>query len=118
MRILFLDDNAERHEYFREITIGQDVTYVWNAAECISTIEQNDKFDLFCLDHDLAGAYLLQDDKANSGTEVAEWIHYKLSKDKYPEKIIIHSWNIHGAERMMKLIEPTGISTVYKRFKC
>lgn len=68
-----------------------------------------------CLDHDLAGAYF-QNDKENSGTEVAEWIHHKLPKDKYPKKVIVHSWNIHGAERMINLIKPLGIDVIYKRF--
>lgn len=116
MKILFLDDNPERHEYFKTITIGQDVTHVWNSQECMDALANNDPFDLVCLDHDLAGAYF-QEDKANSGTEVAEWIHYKLAKDKYPKKVIIHSWNSTGAERMYKWIEPTGIPVVRKRFE-
>lgn len=108
MRILFLDDNPNRHRQFLMQTIGCIVTQVWTARECIDAFLANEPFDLVCLDHDLGGK-TYQEEKENSGTEVAEWIRHKLPKDKYPKKIIIHSWNPQGADRMYGHISLTGI---------
>lgn len=108
MRILFLDDDQTRHKRFKILTIGNNVDFVWTSKECIAALLTNERYDLVCLDHDLGGKTFVEE-KENSGTEVAEWIRYKLSKDKYPDKIIIHSSNPQGADRMYDHIFHTGI---------
>ena len=116
MRILFLDDNVERWKAFRFKTIGCDVKWVETAERCKASLLLDEPYDLVSLDHDLGGK-TFQEEKENSGTDVAEWIKYQLPAVRYPKQIVIHSWNPQGAQRMMHLIAPTKIPVRYEPFK-
>lgn len=116
MRILFLDDNLERWKAYRFQTIGCDTKHVMTAKQCMLSLMNDEKYDLVSLDHDLGGK-TFQEEKANSGTEVAEFIQHMLPKHKYPTQIVIHSWNPQGAERMMRSIAKTRIPCCYEPFK-
>lgn len=116
MRILFLDDNLERWKSYRFKTIGCVTKHVLTAKQCMLALMNDEKYDLVSLDHDLGGK-TFQQEKENSGTEVAEFIKHMLPTYKYPDRIVIHSWNPQGAERMMHLIAPTKIPCRYEPFK-
>ena len=108
MRILFLDDDEERHKRFRMETIGCDVVHVRTVAECIQAIMENEPFDEFSLDHDLGGQVYVQEEQG-TGTEVARWIAEKMPEDKRPERVIVHSFNFEGSKRMLGLLRGAGI---------
>jgi hypothetical protein len=116
MRILFLDDNLERWKAYRYQTIGCDVKHVETAKACMLAMMNDEKYDLVSLDHDLGGK-TFQEEKENSGTEVAEFIKHMLPAYKYPTKIVIHSWNPQGAARIMNAIATTKIPCRYEPFK-
>ncbi len=114
-RFLFLDDNPKRHDHFKTLSVGCDVTYVWTAEECMSALSNEKSFDCVFLDHDLGGREFVKEIEG-SGSEVALFIRDDLEKDHYPDKIIVHSWNPEGAKRMISYIGPTGISVKYVPF--
>jgi len=116
MRILFLDDDLKRHKAFSMQTIGCNVKYVMTAKECMLALFNDEPYDLVCLDHDLGGK-TFQEEKSNSGTEVAEFIRLKLPQKQYPKKIIVHSWNPQGAQRMMRELILAGIESKYLPFR-
>lgn len=100
MKILFLDDDKNRHATFRMNNIGLDITYVWTADEAIEAFKK-EVFDEVSLDHDLAWQKNMQlpDAGEGSGYDVAIFIS-KLPKEKRPKMVIIHSLNPAGAHRM------------------
>ena len=114
-RFLFLDDNPKRHAHFKTLSIGCDVTYVWTAEECISVLSNEKSFDCVFLDHDLGGKEFVEEEPG-SVSEVAKFIRDQLEKERYPNRIIVHSWNTEGAKRMISYIGPTGINVKYVPF--
>lgn len=116
MRILFLDDDFNRFKAFRQLVIGTDYKHVSTAKQCMLALMNDEPYDVVQLDHDLGGK-TFQQEKENSGTEVADFIQHVLPKHKYPRQIIIHSWNPQGASRMMQYIAKTKIPCTYYPFK-
>lgn len=133
IKILFLDDNEERHKFFdRELqsvyfypNAKFSVCHVRTAKKCIEALSNHEAYDLVCLDHDLTESILKDLDAVRenggslftygdgSGCEVAEFINESLSKEKYPLQVVIHSWNKKGAEKMERLIRSVGIPVKY-----
>jgi CheY-like chemotaxis protein len=100
MRILILEDDAERHAKFRENLIGTHVVIVETAPEAIEKL-QNESWGLLFLDHDLGGKVYCPSDE-NSGFHVAEWL--SKNTDRQPKTIIIHSFNPDGADAMKAVL--------------
>jgi CheY-like chemotaxis protein len=116
-RILILDDDENRHLEFDKILHGFQVLHVYTADQAISALRDNAPYDLVCLDHDLGD----HENKAlavdpGNGTDVALYINLHLDRKKYPKRVIIHSWNEPGRERMANLIRSIGIPTRVKPF--
>ena len=107
---LFLDDNPDRHLAFDQMLIGKPVSvdHVWTAEECIRTLRSSAPYDCVFLDHDLGGRVFVQEEKG-SGSEVAAFIGKDLDRTSYPKRVVVHSWNPAGAERMVRYIAPSGI---------
>lgn len=104
-----------RFKAFQQFTIGHNVKHVETAKQCMLALMNDEPYDLVTLDHDLGGK-TFQQEKENSGTEVAEFIKYVLPKNKYPKKFLVHSWNPQGAERMIRDISTTGVECKYVPF--
>jgi CheY-like chemotaxis protein len=97
MRILVLEDDPERHKYFRQLAIENDLTIVETSSECIILL-YNHTYDCLFLDHDLGGQVYVNSDLPNTGYEVAKWL--EGHPERKPKNIIIHSLNGVGAQRM------------------
>ena len=54
MKILFLDDDENRHRKFRRCMIGQPFTVVSTADDAIGELTE-ESFNIVSLDHDLRG---------------------------------------------------------------
>jgi CheY-like chemotaxis protein len=110
-RILFLDDDEERHRGFSQMTIGDLVDHVYTARQAIEALEKNDAYDYIYLDHDLdIYATMGQTPTEETGQVVADHIAEKLSKEKYPRKrVVVHSYNRVGAVSMGRKIKEAGI---------
>ena len=102
MRILFLDDDNRRHDYFEYAMLSNakehEVVHVHTAKAAIEALISNERFDLVHLDHDLGNGV------GNNGYEVAVFIS-TMSGSTVPRKIVIHSSNQQGAERMSTQLE-------------
>lgn len=115
MKVLFLDDDLNRHRMFKE-NFGDesnDITYVETSKEAIDQLTYND-FDSIFLDHDLGGE-IYQESKEGTGWEVAKWIGENLT---YKPIIIIHSMNSAGAIRMCHTLADYGFKSVLSPFRC
>lgn len=104
MKILILEDDVTRTNYFKKKLIGHELTFTQFSKECIKLLSEN-LYDVLFLDHDLGGAIHVASGE-NTGYEVAQYL-YK-NTDRKPEQIIIHSLNTVGARNIKQLL-PTAL---------
>lgn len=127
IRVLFLDDMAERHLSFETQANAHGLTPYWpveTGEHAIEQLKSSERFDVVFLDHDLAsdqyiehvsGILAPRTGMEMSGTEVAEAIA-ALPKEKRPGVAIIHSWNRYGAARMARILSDAGIRVLQMPF--
>lgn len=113
MRILFLDDEKVRRDKFRDKYLGTGciIDFATNAKEAIDFLK-NHQYDFVSLDHDLGGKSMVESNE-ESGYAVAEFIAYQIPEEHRPKKVVIHSFNPVGAQRMYLLLKAYHIN-VYK----
>jgi len=114
MRVLFLDDDEGRHALFKQASIGHDVLHVRTAVEAIDAMKR-ERFDLAALDHDLGGRQFVDSDEEETGYQVAKAVE-TIPEDKWPLRIIVHSYNQEGARRMVARLQPLGIPVQHAPF--
>lgn len=115
MRILFLDDDYDRHLKFdlNNKKPGNEIHHIFQAHECIKRLGSYE-FDVAHLDHDLGYGYdhynqlVVQDVKIVVNHIVDN--HIKIPK------IIIHSWNEHGAYWMQSRLVGAGYNVTVEPF--
>lgn len=109
MKILFLDDNPQRHHKFKKATVGLDVTYAWTSDEAIKFLGET-VFDQVSLDHDLEEKLNMElpGQGKGSGYDVAMFIA-SLPKERQPKLAVVHSFNPEGARRMCVVLNKAGI---------
>lgn len=108
MRILFLDDDEERHRRFRSAHIGCDVTFCFTYEACIAALA-GPRFDRAHLDHDLsdmAAAGMPAPGELN-GQDVARFIA-GMPPDARPMEIVVHSFNDDGRRKMGRILVDAG----------
>ena len=118
MKILFLDDNKERHAAYRRMSIGDDVDYAFTAKQAVSFLKTAETpYDVASLDHDLDEyATMGQTPRDLTGQYVAKYIS-KMPPEKLPKKIIIHSFNNAGSLAMMNILREAGIRSSWRMFR-
>ena len=111
-KLLFLDDDANRHKRFNEaFSKGAHVSHVWTADQCCRALASGVKWHTLFLDHDLQD--FCSDEgwarrMAGCGMDVVHFIEDDLPKELIPEHILIHSWNDTKAPIMeAKLLKVT-----------
>ncbi len=103
MNIVFLDDDERRHEHV--VSILKSIKQAYSADEAIEIIKRQDEIDYLFLDHDLGGAYRIEDEDdfyANTGLKVAKWV----AKNK-PDigTIVLHTINPVGCANMCAVLQ-------------
>ena len=103
IKVLFLDDDVNRHKAFKQnINIpDSEIKYVYTSKDAIDAIN-DEKYDVVFLDHDLGGKIYVAETE-NTGYEVTLHIA-KMPKEKRSDNVIIHSFNRSGAIRMYQSI--------------
>lgn len=116
LKILFLDDDEQRHKRFMMNRIGQDITAVWTFAEACDAL-QKDIFDVAYLDHDLSelAAEGRPAKEEKTGTDVADFIA-AMEEGCRPRMVVIHSFNDYGRRRMKVILEKVGIRCMIQPF--
>lgn len=117
MRILFLDDDKERHRRFTMNRIGMNITQAWSHAEACRLLDET-VFDVAYLDHDLselASAGMPAADE-KTGTHVAEHIA-AMPPEQRPRAVVIHSFNDYGRKRMAHILHRAGVRVTIEPFK-
>ncbi len=113
---MILDDMEVRHEGFKRRFIGCEITHCYTYDEAVAALT-NDIFDLVCLDHDLTELQTCgYDDGEKCGYDVALFLA-ALEKNKLPKEVLVHSWNIGGARRIVAALAGKGM-LIYKQPYC
>jgi hypothetical protein len=113
MKVLVLDDLKERHDQIDQAVSAYDPTagiwHVYTTEQAKSALSST-RFDVAYLDHDLGewmdNGYGKKIEA--TGTHVAWFIANELPPEKRP-RVIIHSMNPVGAERMMSILKDAGV---------
>lgn len=115
MKILFVDDDANRCRKFAQATIGHQVEVAMTAESAIDAISKRSPFDLVCLDHDLIGVF--QSCETLCGCKMAAQITTLSHGWKAPKKVILHSFNPNGVKNQLEILDgPHKIETIAAKF--
>jgi CheY-like chemotaxis protein len=113
-RILVLDDDARRHEWFDAHLRGHHP--VWSAREARRALQQNPPYDLVFLDHDLAEDYAVVPAVwGEDGRTVARFIA-AMPQEKRPARVHIHSSNWGAACEMEVILAAAGLRVTRAEF--
>jgi CheY-like chemotaxis protein len=112
MRILFLDDDKERHRKVRQRFIGTIALYVFNYNEAVAALAGDEPFDVAHLDHDLMEQTAAVE---KTGYDVAVYIT-TMPPDRRPRQIVIHSLNEVGRQRMAETLTAAGCQVSIEPF--
>ncbi|HKS28247.1 MAG TPA: cyclic-phosphate processing receiver domain-containing protein [Pyrinomonadaceae bacterium] len=107
-RILIVEDDAERCDWFNRKFSGRVLDVTCDVSEAISWLTERD-YSLILLDHDLAEEHYVSNepDDERTGYAVALWLsqHPDSQRDA---TILIHSLNYVGAQRMLAALLDAG----------
>lgn len=126
--IIIVDDMPQRHEGFRLIFHGHNLTHCWTYSQALFAFRKQ-QFDMACLDHDLADfGHKVEVESLNfkltfkpdyyeggmysklpyDGADICVWL--RDNPQFCPRKILIHSHNPDGAKVMHNIL--SSISTI------
>ena len=112
-KILVLEDNPNRIAIFKTHLVNHDVDYVDIAWDANKLLNEN-IYDIIYLDHDLGGhVYVVDDDINGTGYDVAKVIPETENKNA---RIIIHTYNPVGYQRMSAALNEYNIKYAYVPF--
>ena len=118
MKILILEDDGQedkRMPHFRQRIkeleemggVKIELVHVETAADCIAELKkinnENERFNLIFLDHDLGGKVYVDTNREDTGSEVARWMNENLEK-LYGASVITHTFNSAGAKNITSLV--------------
>ncbi len=96
MRVFVLEDDSYRANFFLDKFCDYDVVITENAQAAINYLE-NEAFEYLFLDHDLG-------EGNGCGLDVAEYLFSNPNNDNNDASIVVHSWNVPAAMKMMSLL--------------
>jgi len=106
MKVLFLDDDNNRLNQFRQ-KFPSAIT-VETSSQCIEQLKES-KIDYLFLDHDLGNQIFVDSNREDCGMEVVRWIEKNKPEIK---KIILHSLNIPAVEIMFSRLINIGYDVI------
>lgn len=114
MRVLFLDDDRERHRIFRQNAIGHDLVQAWSYEDALAALA-GERFDQVFLDHDLSDQAAMGTPGPGEKTGLdAAVLLAALPDDRRPQLVVIHSYNPAGAQRMAFVLGEAGYRRVHR----
>lgn len=108
-RVLAVEDNAVRNDYFRKMIPGVVIAETVDSA--MDALE-NQSFDLVFLDHDCINKFVDRMDPDYN--QLTFWVAaVKLNVMNFPGVVVIHSGNPVGAARMAELLRDRWAGTTF-----
>lgn len=109
LKVLFLDDDQNRHDAFRPHCAHVELHAVYTAKEAIQKLGEHN-FDVAFLDHDLGGDSFVPSERGDTGYQVAQY----MSRQQPPvvRLCVVHSLNPAGSANIHGLLKQAGYSVV------
>ena len=107
-RILLVEDDESRCEWFRARLVGYELDVTCDVREAVAWLDER-TYEAILLDHDLRDEHYFSDepDDERTGYAVASWLAVHPDRQR-KALIIIHSLNYSGALRMRLLLQDAG----------
>jgi len=102
MKILILEDNQERIEFFKRVYRNHEL-YIYSEIFDAENTIQFEEIDIFLLDHDLEPYNLEALDSGRTGYDFVRFLVYNELQKK--SVFYIHSCNPVGANLMLNLLK-------------
>ena len=102
MKILFLDDDSERHEVFANLYQDCEVWHAYGRVDFENRLLKVDKFDVISFDHDLG-------EGEPNGSQLATWMLNNLPHFRWPRECWVHSFNGPGSLNIISKLRSAGI---------
>lgn len=100
-KILILEDSPYRIENFRKMLSEDNILFISSDVEsCKLMYNEVAPFDMIFLDHDLGGETFVDSNADNTGYQFCRFLENKGVNDK----VIIHSMNPGGAQKMRSVL--------------
>ena len=112
MKVFILEDDPQRMELFHEVLRDHDVVRVDNVADAVRKFKP--PYDVICLDHDLGGQVYVPSDHENTGYQFAK--HLASNERCGNQQVVVHSWNMVGARRMVDTLKRVGWTVAAEPF--
>jgi CheY-like chemotaxis protein len=108
LRVLLLDDDVLRHEWFAKQFRGDALDTAIDPARAVELLSAN-YYDLIFLDHDLLPEHYYAEgtDDERTGYAVAHWLASRPDRQG-AASIVVHTRNADGALRMVELLRRSG----------
>jgi len=118
MNILILDDDLERHSFFKEALKQHNLTHVHDVEEFEKALPKMVQWDWIFLDYDLLKPiapipWNNQNAVPGKSGAYAAMDIAKLPKDNFPKNVWIHSWNRWGAQYMYLILTTAQVPHIY-----
>lgn len=108
MKILVVEDDAERVSTFYKMFADHDLVIANTARVAIDILKQM-RFAIIFLDHDLGNRVYVSSSDPNTGMAVAKGVVETINSDS---RFIVHSWNPAGAENIRSYLCSAGCGSV------
>lgn len=105
MRVLVLEDNPERLDFFRHFFPG--CVTATSYPEAVSALA-GPRFDEIWLDHDIGGT--------ENGADVAFWMATKLPRANWPDRVVVHSWSVPGSLAITQTLRRIGMPVEQRKY--
>lgn len=121
MKIFILDDDEARHQSLIRRYPGHWFVRAYTADEAIKKLSEG-PFDLAFFDHYLGDWYKEQCEDGGeilcerTGLDVVEFLLTHVPREKWPEDIVVHTWNKTRGQLMTALLVEKGASAIYQPF--
>lgn len=113
MKILFLDDDEDRHARYSLRSIGHEVHHVRTSAEAIDALKHRGPYDVADLDHDLGGLQMVEPGLVGHGGDVARHLE---QNPECARIVVLHTFNQPAAFKMAMLMGEAPLAVAYAPF--
>lgn len=107
MKVLILDDERDRHEWFDKQYGGCEVWHAYNLKQFRAHLRRVGRFDIISFDHDIG--------LRETGLDAAKHLT-SLGPQCFPDECVVHSWNPIGARRIAEYLADCGATVRIARF--
>ena len=105
MKILFLDDEAYRHEWADAFYKGHEVHHAYTQRQFLAALAAVPKFDVISFDYDIES---LDDPNRRTGLDCAKALI--AFQSRWPRECIVHSWNPRGKMEIFDALTAAGLT--------